>query len=117
MYYLSFQIDEVLRQEGKAEVMSGHIDQFLIATFMQLRLIYSTHMADDHLDKTDIIKLYSCIIGNMLSVSCCLLLLPTYSKKMMRLNQNLRCGVNKMLFLFVSCFLWSPWLEKHLWVC
>lgn len=63
------QIDEVLRQEDKAEVMSGHIDQFLIATFMQLRLIYSTHMADERLDKSDIIKLYSCIIGNMLSVS------------------------------------------------
>ncbi|KAM9352297.1 cytoskeleton-associated protein 5 [Symphorus nematophorus] len=62
------QIDEVLRQEDKAEVMSGHIDQFLIATFMQLRLIYSTHMADDRLDKKDIIKLYSCIIGNMLSL-------------------------------------------------
>ncbi|XP_067356900.1 cytoskeleton-associated protein 5 isoform X3 [Channa argus] len=62
------QIDEVLRQEDKAEVMSGHIDQFLIATFMQLRLIYNTHMADDRLDKKDIIKLYSCIIGNMLSL-------------------------------------------------
>uniref|UniRef100_A0A4W6F1F4 Cytoskeleton associated protein 5 n=1 Tax=Lates calcarifer TaxID=8187 RepID=A0A4W6F1F4_LATCA len=62
------QIDEVLRQEDKAEVMSGHIDQFLIATFMQLRLIYSTHMADDRMDKKDIIKLYSCIIGNMLSL-------------------------------------------------
>lgn len=49
--------------------MSGHIDQFLIATFMQLRLIYSTHMADDRLEKSDIFKLYSCIIGNMLSVS------------------------------------------------
>uniref|UniRef100_A0A8C7H2U5 Cytoskeleton associated protein 5 n=1 Tax=Oncorhynchus kisutch TaxID=8019 RepID=A0A8C7H2U5_ONCKI len=63
------QIDEVLRQEDKAEAMSGHIDQFLIATFMQLRLIYNTHMADDRLDKKDIFKLYSCIIGNMLSVS------------------------------------------------
>uniref|UniRef100_A0A3B4ZCJ9 Cytoskeleton associated protein 5 n=1 Tax=Stegastes partitus TaxID=144197 RepID=A0A3B4ZCJ9_9TELE len=62
------QIDEVLRQEDKAEVMSGHIDQFLIATIMQLRLTYSTHMADDRLDKKDIIKLYSCIIGNMLSL-------------------------------------------------
>ncbi|XP_055365710.1 cytoskeleton-associated protein 5 isoform X1 [Betta splendens] len=62
------QIDEVLRQEDKADVMSGHIDQFLIATFMQLRLIYSTHLADDRLDKKDIIKLYSCIIGNMLSL-------------------------------------------------
>ncbi|XP_030635140.1 cytoskeleton-associated protein 5 [Chanos chanos] len=62
------QIDEVLRQEDKAEAMSGHIDQFLIATFMQLRLIYNTHMADDKLDKKDIFKLYSCIIGNMLSL-------------------------------------------------
>ncbi|XP_061773352.1 cytoskeleton-associated protein 5 isoform X2 [Nerophis ophidion] len=62
------QIDEVLWQENKAEVMSGHIDQFLIATFMQLRLIYNTHMADDRLDKKDIFKLYSCILGNMLSL-------------------------------------------------
>lgn len=62
------QIDEVLRQEDKAEVMSGHIDQFLIATFMQLRLINSTHLADERLDKREIIKLYSCIIGNMLSL-------------------------------------------------
>ncbi|XP_017656236.1 cytoskeleton-associated protein 5 [Nannospalax galili] len=62
------QIDEVLRQEDKAEAMSGHIDQFLIATFMQLRLIYNTHMADEKLDKDEIIKLYSCIIGNMISL-------------------------------------------------
>ncbi|XP_075694010.1 cytoskeleton-associated protein 5 isoform X2 [Rhinoderma darwinii] len=62
------QIDEVLRQEDKAEAMSGHIDQFLIATFMQLRLVYNTHMADERLDKDDIIRLYSCIIGNMISL-------------------------------------------------
>ncbi|XP_023566345.1 cytoskeleton-associated protein 5 [Octodon degus] len=69
------QIDEVLRQEDKAEAMSGHIDQFLIATFMQLRLIYNTHMADEKLEKDEIIKLYSCIIGNMISVSALLVLL------------------------------------------
>ncbi|XP_053545282.1 cytoskeleton-associated protein 5 [Bombina bombina] len=62
------QIDEVLRQEDKAEAMSGHIDQFLIATFMQLRMIYNTHMADERLDKDDIVRLYSCIIGNMISL-------------------------------------------------
>ncbi|XP_061578150.1 cytoskeleton-associated protein 5 isoform X3 [Cololabis saira] len=62
------QIDEVLRQEEKADVMSGHIDQLLIATIMQLRLINSTHLADDRVDKRDVIKLYSCIIGNMLSL-------------------------------------------------
>lgn len=49
--------------------MSGHIDQLLIATIMQLRLINSTHLADDRLDKKDLIRLYSCIMGNMLSVS------------------------------------------------
>ncbi|KAM6360444.1 cytoskeleton-associated protein 5 isoform 1-T4 [Alca torda] len=62
------QIDEVLRQECKVEVMSGHIDQFLIATFMQLRLIYNTHMADEKLDKDEIVKLYSCIIGSMITL-------------------------------------------------
>ncbi|XP_052508216.1 cytoskeleton-associated protein 5 isoform X1 [Budorcas taxicolor] len=62
------QIDEVLRQEDKAEAMSGHIDQFLIATFMQLRLIYNTHMADEKLEKDEVIKLYSCVIGNLISL-------------------------------------------------
>ncbi|XP_051885307.1 cytoskeleton-associated protein 5 isoform X2 [Pristis pectinata] len=62
------QIDEVLRQESKVDTMSGHIDQFLIATFMQLRLIYNTHMADEKLNKTEILKLYSCIIGNMITL-------------------------------------------------
>ncbi|XP_075439924.1 cytoskeleton-associated protein 5 isoform X3 [Ascaphus truei] len=62
------QIDEVLRQEDKAEAMSGHIDQFLIATFMQLRLVYNTYMADERVDKDDTVRLYSCIIGNMISL-------------------------------------------------
>ncbi|XP_055505102.1 cytoskeleton-associated protein 5 isoform X2 [Leucoraja erinacea] len=62
------QIDEVLRQESKVDAMSGHIDQFLIATFMQLRLIYNTHMADEKLNKSEILKLYSCIIGNMITL-------------------------------------------------
>ncbi|NXB93753.1 CKAP5 protein, partial [Vidua chalybeata] len=62
------QIDEVLKQEDKAEAMSGHIDQFLIATLMQLRLIYNTHMADEKLDKDEIVRLYSCIIGSMITL-------------------------------------------------
>ncbi|XP_028649672.2 LOW QUALITY PROTEIN: cytoskeleton-associated protein 5 [Erpetoichthys calabaricus] len=62
------QIDEVLRQEDKAEAMSGHIDQFLVTTCLQLRLIYNTHMADEKLDKDEIVKLYSCIIGNLISL-------------------------------------------------
>uniref|UniRef100_A0A1A8N3F8 Cytoskeleton associated protein 5 n=1 Tax=Nothobranchius pienaari TaxID=704102 RepID=A0A1A8N3F8_9TELE len=61
------QIDEVLRQEDKADVMSGHIDQLLIVTIMQLRF-NSTHLADERVDKRDVIKLYSCIIGSLLSL-------------------------------------------------
>lgn len=61
----------MLKQEDKAEAMSGHIDQFLIATFMQLRLIYNTHMADEKLDKDEIVRLYSCIIGSMITVRLC----------------------------------------------
>uniref|UniRef100_A0A8C7CF35 Cytoskeleton associated protein 5 n=1 Tax=Oncorhynchus kisutch TaxID=8019 RepID=A0A8C7CF35_ONCKI len=62
------QIDEVLRQESIAEVMVGHTDQFLIATSLQLRLAHSTHMADTRLPREDIFKLYSCAIGNMLTL-------------------------------------------------
>lgn len=35
---------------------------------MQLRLIYNTHMADEKLDKDEIVRLYSCIIGSMITV-------------------------------------------------
>lgn len=59
------QIDEVLRSEDKVEAMSGHVDQFLIATFMQLRLTYDRHLADECTNKDDVIKLYSCIISNL----------------------------------------------------
>uniref|UniRef100_A0A4W5P5H6 Cytoskeleton associated protein 5 n=1 Tax=Hucho hucho TaxID=62062 RepID=A0A4W5P5H6_9TELE len=62
------QIDEVLRQESMAEVMVGHTDQFLIATSLQLRLAHSTHMADTRLPREEIFKLYSCAIGNMLTL-------------------------------------------------
>lgn len=94
------QIDEVLRQADKAEAMSGHIDQFLIATFMQLRLIYNTHMADDRLDKKDIFKLYSCIIGNMLSVSVIL--------------SFLLCTQTKWVFSVLQDVYRQPLLESYL---
>lgn len=46
--------------------MFGYIDQFLIVIFMQLRFIYNIYMVDEKLEKDEIIKLYSCIIGNMI---------------------------------------------------
>lgn len=46
--------------------MFGYIDQFFIVMFMQLRFIYNIYMVDEKLEKDEIIKLYSCIIGNMI---------------------------------------------------
>lgn len=65
----TLQINEVLHQEARVEVMIGHIDQFLIAASLQLRLAHSTHMADQRLPGEDILKLSSYIIKNMVTVS------------------------------------------------
>ncbi|XP_041917900.1 cytoskeleton-associated protein 5-A-like isoform X2 [Alosa sapidissima] len=61
------QLDEVLRREGKVEVMAGHVDQFLIVVLMQLRRL-SSHMADEQKPRHDVFRLYSCILGTMLSL-------------------------------------------------
>ncbi|PNJ68408.1 CKAP5 isoform 12, partial [Pongo abelii] len=50
-----------------SQVASGDINTSIQA-LTQLRLIYNTHMADEKLEKDEIIKLYSCIIGNMISL-------------------------------------------------
>lgn len=65
------QLDEVLRREGKAEVMAGHVDQFLSVVLMQLHWL-SSHMGDAQLPPHDVFRLYSCLLGTMLSVRACL---------------------------------------------
>ncbi|XP_063045140.1 cytoskeleton-associated protein 5-like [Engraulis encrasicolus] len=61
------QLDEVLRREGKAEVMVGHVDQFLIVVLMQLQRL-SGYLGDQHMPRQDLFRLYSCLIGTMLSL-------------------------------------------------
>ncbi|CAM5137658.1 unnamed protein product [Eretmochelys imbricata] len=60
------QIDEILKQEDKAEAMSGHINQFLIATSRQLRYIHRLQVGEEKLGKDQVIQLYGCIIRNMM---------------------------------------------------
>ncbi|XP_065267515.1 cytoskeleton-associated protein 5-like [Emys orbicularis] len=60
------QIDEILKQEDKAEAMSGHINQFLIATLRQLRYIHRLQVGEEKLGKDQVIQLYGCIIRNMM---------------------------------------------------
>ncbi|XP_056135321.1 cytoskeleton-associated protein 5-like [Lampris incognitus] len=60
------QMDEVFRQHGKYAVMVN-VDQFLTALLLQLRLIHSRHMANPHV-LTDVSKLYSCILGSIMTM-------------------------------------------------
>ncbi|CAL8351661.1 unnamed protein product [Merluccius merluccius] len=62
------QMDEVFRQHGKSEVMTSNVNQFLVATVLQLRLAHSAHMTDPSLSKEDVSKLYSCAIGSILTL-------------------------------------------------
>ena len=62
-------MDEVFRQHGKSEVMASNVNQFLVATVLQLRLAHSAHMTDPSLSKEDVSKLYSCAIGSILTVN------------------------------------------------
>ena len=65
-----FQIDEVLKTEGRAQVMTSHMDQLLMMLSMQFKLVYSTFMGDPLTNRDDIIKLYKCLLGTLLAVSC-----------------------------------------------
>ncbi|XP_064635641.1 cytoskeleton-associated protein 5-like isoform X2 [Lineus longissimus] len=62
------QIDEVLKDEDKREVMSSHIDQFLVSTSMQLRLAHNKHMGEMNTSKDEVIKMYRCLMSALISL-------------------------------------------------
>ncbi|KAM4603075.1 cytoskeleton-associated protein 5-like [Polymixia lowei] len=62
------QMDEVFRQHNGADVMADNVNQFLIATLFQLRLIQSILIDDQRTPKEDVSKLYSCIFGSIMTM-------------------------------------------------
>lgn len=64
----TFQIDQVLKDKEKQEVMVNHIDKLLLTLSMQLKMVYSKHMADEMTLKEDVMKLYRCLLGTVLDV-------------------------------------------------
>ncbi|OWF42942.1 cytoskeleton-associated protein 5-like [Mizuhopecten yessoensis] len=62
------QIDEVLKEEGRAEVMVNHVDQLLLSMSMQLKMVYSTHMGSKSTPKDNVIRLYRCLLGTLLAL-------------------------------------------------
>uniref|UniRef100_A0ABM5FVF0 Cytoskeleton-associated protein 5-like n=1 Tax=Pogona vitticeps TaxID=103695 RepID=A0ABM5FVF0_9SAUR len=64
-----FQIQEVLNQEDKVEAMSGHINQFLIASVQQLKFIHWLYVtAEEEMRREQVIQLYRCVVGDMISL-------------------------------------------------
>ena len=68
-WYNCLQIDEVLRDEDRAEAISGHIDKLLLMLSMQFRMAHSTHMSNPNVSREDVVRLYRCLLSTMLDVS------------------------------------------------
>lgn len=63
------QVEEVLRQDDKAEaVMGSRVDQLLVMGALQYRLAHNKHMADENICKADVIRLYRCVTMALLSL-------------------------------------------------
>lgn len=59
----------MLKDGDKVSVMEDHVEQLLVAMSMQFKMAYSTHMGDEDAPKEDVIRLYRCLLGTLLSVS------------------------------------------------
>lgn len=59
------QISEILRQESQWKGMSGHVDEFIVAVLMQLRLLASRRMANEGLERQQVEKLYSSVVNSL----------------------------------------------------
>ncbi|XP_076313305.1 msps cytoskeleton-associated protein 5 [Tachypleus tridentatus] len=63
------QVEEVLRQDDKAEsVLGSRVDQLLLMGALQYRLAHNKHMGDDNICKADVIKLYRCVTVTLVSL-------------------------------------------------
>ena len=68
--HLCVQIDEVLKDDNKCELLSAHVDQILVVCTIQLRMAYTKHMGDIGTDgPNNVIRLYKALIASLVSVS------------------------------------------------
>jgi len=62
------QIEEVMKDQQKCDMLASHVDQLLVACSLQLRMAYSKHIADDDIPKNDVIRLYKAIFATLFSI-------------------------------------------------
>ncbi|BFZ04985.1 hypothetical protein BsWGS_08024 [Bradybaena similaris] len=62
------QIDEVLKDEKKADVMANHIDNLLVVITMQCKLGIGKHLMDTQVENGEVIRLYRCLLSTLISI-------------------------------------------------
>lgn len=63
------QIDELLKDEERAHLLGGHVDQLMLHISMQFRMTLSTHMNNDDVPKEEVVRLYRCLLGTLLALT------------------------------------------------
>ncbi|ESO97492.1 hypothetical protein LOTGIDRAFT_228176 [Lottia gigantea] len=61
------QIDEVLKDKERSEILIEHVDQLVLLLSMQFKMVYSTCMGDESTSKDDVIRLYRCLLCTLLA--------------------------------------------------
>ncbi|XP_054706442.1 cytoskeleton-associated protein 5-like [Uloborus diversus] len=63
------QVEEVLQQSEQAvSVLGPRVDQLLVLGAMQYRYAHNRHMADENICKADVIRLYRCVTGALVTL-------------------------------------------------
>lgn len=66
---ISFQLDEIIKDPTKVNLLAEKVDQLLMAIYFQYRMAFNRHMVDDAVNKEDVVKLYRLLSVVLLSVS------------------------------------------------
>ncbi|XP_074659801.1 cytoskeleton-associated protein 5-like [Tubulanus polymorphus] len=62
------QVDEVLKDSEKANMMTNHVDMLLSSISMQLRLAYIKHISDESTPKLSVIQLLKCLLATLMEI-------------------------------------------------
>ncbi|XP_013397900.1 cytoskeleton-associated protein 5-like, partial [Lingula anatina] len=62
------QIDGMLKKEDRAELLTNHVDQLLVAITVQLKMAHTKHMGDPNTDSEDVITLCRALLGTLLEL-------------------------------------------------
>ena len=74
MLFWFLQIDELLKDEERARLLGGHMDQLMLHISMQFRMTLSTHMNNEEVPREEVVRLYRCLLATLLAVGTSLML-------------------------------------------